>query len=62
MAALTFSRSSSLLEYVPILSDKTGSGKSNMAASKPEIVICQLIDKLKTKFRRLDQYYHLKHK
>jgi hypothetical protein len=30
----------------------TGSGKSNMAAFKPEISISQLLDEIETKFQR----------
>jgi len=39
---------------VQILSDQTGSGKCNMAASTPEILLSQLLDEIETKFRRLD--------
>jgi len=35
----------------------TESGKSNMAASKPKILISQLLDEIETKFRRLDLHF-----
>ena len=38
----TFSRSSNSMGLVQTLSDQTGCGKSNMAATKPEIPISQL--------------------
>jgi len=37
--------------------NQTGSVKSNMAASKPEILISQLLDEIETKFRRLDLHF-----
>ena len=40
-----------------LLSNKTGSGKSNMAASKPDILIYQLPDEIEAKFRRLDIHF-----
>src|SRR5664279_746688 len=48
----TCSRSSNSMGLVGILCDQTGSGKSNMAASKPDILISQLLDKIETKFQR----------
>jgi hypothetical protein len=36
-----------------MLCDLTGSEKSNMAASKPEVPISQLVDKIGTKFQRV---------
>jgi len=37
--------------------NQTGSGKSNMAAFKPEILISQLLDEIETKFRRLHLHF-----
>jgi len=37
--------------------NQTGSGKFNMAASKPEILIYQLLDEIETKFRRLHLHF-----
>jgi len=34
------------------MQDKTGSGKHKMATSEMELVICQLLDEIETKFRR----------
>jgi len=34
--------------------NQTGSGQSNMVASKPEILLTQLLEEIKTKFRRLN--------
>jgi len=45
----TFSRSNISMGLVQILSDQTGSGNSNMAASKPEILISQLLDEIEMK-------------
>jgi len=36
-----------------MLYDQTGSGKSNMATSKQEVHISQLVDVIETKFQRL---------
>jgi len=43
---------------VQILSDQTESGKSNMAASKPEILISQLSDEIETKLQWLKLCFH----
>jgi hypothetical protein len=37
--------------------DLTGSEKSNMAGSKPEVHISQLVDKIGTTFQRLCLYF-----
>jgi hypothetical protein len=53
-AITMFSGSSNSMELVGILSDKTGSGKSKMAAAKPELHISQPLDEIETKFQRLN--------
>ena len=40
-----------------MLCDLTGSAKFKMAATKPEVTISQLPDKLATKFKRLHPYF-----
>ena len=40
-----------------VLSDPTGCGKSNMAASKPEIPMSQLPGEIETKFQRLNLHF-----
>src|SRR5664279_961535 len=40
-----------------ILSVVAGSRKSKMAASKPDILISQLLDKIETKFQRLTLHF-----
>ena len=42
---------------VQTLSDQTGCGKLNMAASKPEIRISQLPGEIETKFQRLNLHF-----
>jgi len=49
-ATLTFLGSGMSLALVGSLQDKTGSGKPKMATSEMELVICQLVDEIKTKF------------
>ena len=39
------------------LSEQTGCGKSNMAASKPEIPISQFAGETETKFQRLNLHF-----
>jgi len=46
MATATFSGSSNSMALLTILTDVTGSRKSKMAASKPEVLIAQLLDKI----------------
>ena len=41
-----FSGSSNPMELLTILSDFPGSGKSNMAAAKPEVLISQFVDNM----------------
>ena len=68
-AKSAFSRSSNRMGIVRILSDQnrkwdvqygglqTGSKKSKMAVSKPEISISQLPDEIETKFQRLNLHF-----
>jgi len=52
-AVSMFSESSYLMRSTGMLYDQTESGKSNMAASKREVHISQLLDVIETKFQRL---------
>jgi len=56
-ATLTFLGSGMSMALVGLLQDKTGHGKPKMATSKMELVICQLLDDIETKFRRLDLHF-----
>ena len=47
-----FFRSGNLVRLVRMLRDLTGSAKSKMAATKPEVTTYELVDKLATKFQR----------
>jgi len=42
------------MAQMELLHDETGSGKLKMATSEMELVICQLLYEIETKFRRLD--------
>ena len=42
----TFSRSCYPMRLMRIFFNQTGSGKSNMAASKPEILLSRLVDEI----------------
>jgi len=53
----TFLGSGMSMALVGLLQDKTGSGKPKMATSEMELVICQLLDEIETKFRRLDLHF-----
>ena len=53
MAIYMFSRSSYSMGLSGMLYDLTGSGKSNMAASIPEVPISKLVDKIETKLQRI---------
>jgi len=53
-ATPTFCGSGMLMALVRLLQDETGSGKPKMANYEMELVICQLLDKIEAKFRRLD--------
>jgi len=56
-AFLTFLGSGMSMALVRLLQDETGSGKPKMATTEMELVICQLLDKIETKFRRLDLHF-----
>ena len=47
-----FLGSNSSIELRRILCNQTGSGKSKMAASKPEVLISRLIDEIETRSQR----------
>jgi len=44
-----------------MLRDLTGSAKSKMAATKPEVTISQFVDKLATKFQWLHLSFRVQH-
>ena len=54
-----FSGSRNSMALFRISSDVTGSQKSKMAVDKPEILICQLLDKIGKKFQRLNRHFSL---
>jgi len=54
---LTFVGSGMSMALVGVLQDETGSGRSKMATSEMELVICQLLDKIETKYRQLDLHF-----
>jgi len=56
-AILTFLGSGMLMALMGLLQDETGSGKLKMATSEMELVICQLLDEIETKFRRLHLHF-----
>jgi len=56
-ATLTFVGSSMSMALAGPLQDETGSGKPKMATSEMELVICQLLDEIETRFRRLDLHF-----
>jgi len=56
-AILTFFGSGMSIALKELLQDETGSGKPKMATSEMELVICQLLDDIETKFRRLDLHF-----
>jgi len=56
-ATLTFLRSGMSMAQVGLLQDKIGIGKPKMATSEMELVICQLLDEIETKFRRLNLHF-----
>jgi len=56
-ANLTFLGFGMSMALVRLLQDETGSGKHKMATSEMELVICQLLDEIETKFRRLDLHF-----
>ena len=45
------------MELLPILSDVSGSRKSQMVACKPEVLLSQLVDKIETRFLRLTPHF-----
>src|SRR5664279_409744 len=48
-----FSESSNPMKLLRITSDVSRSGKSKMAAAKPEVIITQLVDQIETRYQRL---------
>jgi len=56
-APLAFLGCGMSMTLVRLLQDKTKSGKHKMATSEMELVICQLLDEIETKFRRLVLYF-----
>jgi len=56
-ATLRFLGSGISMALVGLLQDETGSGKPKMATSEMELVIRQLLEKIETKFRRLDLHF-----
>ena len=46
-----YSNSLDILPFPPLLSGVSGSGKSKMAAAKPELPISQLVDQILSKFQ-----------
>ena len=53
----TFSGSGNPTGLRRILCNQTGSGNYKMAASKPEVLISQLVDKIQTKSQRLNLHF-----
>jgi len=49
-ATLKFFGSGMSIALVGLLQDENGSGKPKMATSEMELVICQLLDEIETKF------------
>jgi len=45
------------MALVRLLQDETGSGNPKMMTSEMERIICQLLDEMETKFRRLDLHF-----
>jgi len=56
-ATLTLFESGMSMALVGLLQDETGSGKPKMATSEMELVIYRLLDKIQSKFRRLDLHF-----
>ena len=52
-ATVIFLEYGNLIRLLRMLSDSTGSAKSTVVATKLEVTISQLADKLATKFQRL---------
>jgi len=57
MATSTLSEYSNPTELLGVLSHQNGSGKSNLAATKPEALISPLVDTIGTRFQRLVLHY-----
>jgi len=57
VTTLTFLGSGMSMALVGLLQDETGYRKLKMATSKMELVICQPLDEIETKFRRLDLHF-----
>jgi len=56
-ATLDFLGSGLSMALVGLLQDETRSGKPKMATYEMVLVICQLLDEIETKFRRLDLHF-----
>jgi len=56
-ATLTFLGSGMSMALVGLLQDETGRGKPKMVTSKMELVMCQLLEEIETKFRQLDLHF-----
>jgi hypothetical protein len=57
----TFSAFSISMKLLSILSDVSRSPKSKMAACKPEVLLSQVLDKIKTRFQRLTHIFGVQH-
>jgi len=61
VATLILLGSGMSMALVGLLQDETGSGKPKMATSEMELVVCQLLDEIATKFRQQTYISEVQH-